>query len=354
MRKIYMIAGEPSGDFIGSCILRKLYREDVEIAGIGGNLMQAEGLVSDLDINEIAVNGLLEVIPHILKIKKFIKKSAMNIANKKPDILLTIDSPGFCFRVARIVRKRAPGIRLIHLVAPSVWAWRPGRSEALANLYDKLLVLFDFETPYFKGHGLDTEFVGHPLAEECKSGHPCKDDVVVLMPGSRVTEVKRILPIFVEVFRTFRWGRVVIPTLGNLEPLVRNLTRGTGIEIISDELKKAEVYKKARLAIVASGTATLQLSLFGCPMIVCYKLNYLTYLILKKFVKVQYISLVNIILGKKIVPELIQNKCNASEIRKELININSDFQQENFKLIHEKIVNDDTSPSKRIVDILLS
>jgi lipid-A-disaccharide synthase len=217
-----------------------------------------------------------------------------------------------------------------------------------------LLVLFDFEVPYFTKHGLDTEFVGHPLIEECSSCEAKKDNVILLMPGSRLTEVKMMLPIFVEAAKTFGKENVVIPTIKSLEPIIKDTTSSANIDIVSQESEKANLYKTAKLAIVASGTATLQLALSGCPMVVCYKMNHLTYVILKALVKIKYISLVNIILGKGVVPELIQSDCTASKIRKSIAGIDPDSQIAYFKLIREKLINNDIGPSKKISDVLLS
>jgi lipid-A-disaccharide synthase len=314
--------------------------------------MQAEGLVSDLDIKEIAVGGLVEVIPHVLRIEGIIRRTAADIARRKPDVLLTIDSPGFCFRVAGIVRKFAPETRLIHLVAPSVWAWRPGRAKKLSQLYDKLLTLFDFEPQYFTKHGLDTEFVGHPLVEVCRPHASSRDDIVLLMPGSRVSEIRNMLSIFVEASGGLG-GRIVIPTISYLEPLVMDLTRSTGIEVVSQEAAKMDLYGRARLAIVASGTATLQLALFGCPMVVCYRMNSVTFSILKRLVRTRFISLVNIIMNDMVVPELIQDMCKRDEIGKALANLDAASQTAAFEALRSRLMRGGEPPSERIASALL-
>ncbi|MDR0630472.1 MAG: lipid-A-disaccharide synthase [Holosporales bacterium] len=339
-KKIYIIAGEPSGDFIGCYILRKLKSQSVKIFGVGGPLMESEGLTSLFDIVHTSVGGLIEVIPHIFKIKKLMRKTVNDIIDKEPDIVLTIDSPGFCFNIAKVLRKHKLTIRLIHVVAPSVWAWRPGRAKKLVKLYDKLLTLFEFEPIYFTKYGMDAECIGHPAMEVFaeKGKTEAKEEILLLMPGSRSSEIKKMLPIFVEASRGYEAKRVIIPTLKHLVPLVNHFIKNRNIEVISDESEKIKLYKKAKLAFVASGTATLQLAVAGCPMIVCYKLNKLTYLLLKLFVKTKYISLVNIVLNKMVVPELIQDYCNIGNIKNEIKKLEYQDQIKHFKLIQEKVI----------------
>jgi lipid-A-disaccharide synthase len=354
-RKTYIIAGEPSGDVIGAHVLRAMRSLDLEISGVGGDKMQGEGLASLFDIDEISVGGIVEVIPHILRIRKLIHLTARDIIARRPDVVLTIDSPGFCFRVVKMVRKLSPGIRMIHLVAPSVWAWRPKRAKKLAKLYDVLLTLFEFEPPYFLKHGLNTKYVGHPIIEEFPEDiRKDKDDLVLLMPGSRFQEIQRLLPIFLEFLEKYEVARCVIPTLPYLVPMVRRyLGNKSGIEITTDEDEKNDLYRKARLAIVASGTATLQLAVAGCPMIVCYKLNGITYRIVKLLAKTEYISLVNIISNYRIVPELIQEDCTADRIFQ--LASETDFLAQIHELVSLRadIRNLDQLPSKKIIDIMM-
>ena len=355
MPKLYVIAGEPSGDFLGAGVLREL-GDRCDIRGVGGHLMETAGLVSLFDIRNISVGGLLEVVPHLLKIKRLIAQTVDDIAANRPDVLLTIDSPGFCFRVARLVRKRCPEIKMVHLVAPSVWAWREGRAAKLAKLYDRLFCLFDFEPQYFTKYVLDATFVGHPAVERFEFSEHRGKDTLLVMPGSRTQEIKSLLPIFLEAAKGVagRLGttRLVIPTLPHLLPLVKSIA-GDDADVTADGEVKMQVYQSARLAIVASGTATLQLALSGCPMVVGYRLSELSYRLVKPLVKVRYISLVNLILNAPVVPELIQSDCTVQKITDVAVSLDEAEQLRQFKRLRERLTPGSTTPSKVIAEGVL-
>ena len=210
-RLVYIIAGEVSGDALGAALIRELrkkYKGQIEFVGIGGDLMEAEGVNSLFPISEMAVMGIFELLPHMKCLMKRIEQTVADVLSKKPAALITIDSKAFTMRVAKRIHKRQSGvkrrIRLIHMVAPTVWAWRPGRAKQIAKFLDHLLTLFPFEPPYFTRHGLKTTFVGHPAAEQPKgdgAGYrqlfniEKNAKVVTLLPGSRPGEVNRLLPI---------------------------------------------------------------------------------------------------------------------------------------------------------------
>lgn len=354
MRKIYIIAGEPSGDFLGACVLRELQKSsDFEIFGVGGNLMEAAGLKSLFDIREISVGGLIEVIPHIFHINSLINKTVDDVITKNPDVLFTIDSPGFCFRVAKLVRQKNPNIKLVHLVAPSVWAWRPGRAKGISRLYDHLLTLFDFEPKYFTPFGLKTTFVGHPAIEHFEENKNPKENTLLLLPGSRKQEIESLLPIFLDASKQLGFEKIVIPTLPSLLPILKPFVKGCNdIELTYEEAEKIKLYQTSKLALVASGTATLQLALSGCPMVVCYKLSPITYNILKAFVKVNYISLVNLILNKPVVPELIQQDCSAEQIINIARKLDSAIQINDFRALRSRLKPADKTPSQKIAEAL--
>lgn len=354
MKKIYIIAGEPSGDFLGACVLQELQKySDFEIFGVGGSLMETKGLKSLFDIKEISVGGLVEVIPHIFHIKTLINKTVNDIIEKNPDVLFTIDSPGFCFRVAKLVRKKNPNIKLIHLVAPSVWAWRQGRAKGISKLYDHLLTLFDFEPKYFTKFGLKTTFVGHPAIEYFEENDYSKEDTLLLLPGSRKQEIESLLPIFLNISEKLSFEKIIIPTLPSLLPILKPIIRNhKNINLIYEEKEKIKLYQTSKLALVASGTATLQLALSGCPMIVCYKLSSITYNILKSFVKVSYISLVNLILNKPVVPELIQSECNVEKIINTIQKLDLEAQINDFRNLRAKLKPNNKLPSQEIINVL--
>lgn len=350
MKKIYIIAGEPSGDMLGAEIVARLKQiNGLEIIGIGGELMKNAGITSLIDIKEISVGGLFEVLRHIKRINNLINHTVEDILRRKPDLLFTIDSPGFCFRVAKLVRKKDPHIKLVHFVAPSVWAWRPRRAKNISKIYDHLLTLFDFEPKYFEKYGLATTFVGHPAIEQYNFGADERKDLLLLMPGSRAQEIKTLLPIFIESLKYLNFQTVVIPTISSLKPLVEKFVGGREIKIISDEEQKKALFQEARCAVVASGTATLQLALSGCPMVVCYKLNSLSFHIIKFLAKVKFISLVNIIMNRSIVPELIQLDCTPKTIADIINSLNYSNQIKSFKLLKNKLQNGVYKPLDNII-----
>jgi lipid-A-disaccharide synthase len=351
--RLYIIAGEASGDVLGAGIVNSL-RDEVEIFGIGGPLMKLAGFQSLFDIRDIAVNGLTEVLPHAVKILKRIKQTEEDIKRIKPDIVLTIDSPGFCFRIAKRVRKKQSSIKLIHLVAPSVWAWRPRRAKSIAKIYDRLLTLFDFEPKYFEKYSLDTIFVGHPAIETfCESTAP-KHQTILIMPGSRRKEITTLLPIFLKAADAFPHFKKIIPTTHDMKPLVEDMVAGLNVDIVSNEQTKISLFSHAQFAITANGTAVLHLALSGCPMIVCYKMSRVTFAILKRIVTLRWTSLINIILNQPIVTELIQNDCNPENIKRAINEMNVDEQKTSFRFLKQKLSPKTSTPSQLIITAITS
>lgn len=360
-KRLYIIAGEPSGDFLGASLIDSIRRhnKDIEIYGIGGDMMKSSGIKSLFDIQRISVGGIFEVIPHIFDIKNLIDKTVCDIIEKKPCVVVTIDSPGFCFRVAKKLRKLNINLKLIHYVAPSVWAWRKNRAKKIARLYDHLFTLFDFEVPYFEREKLETTFIGHPAVENFEfhdiSSRRGNNDILI-MPGSRLQEIKNLLPIFLEVASRNNFDNVIIPTFDHFIDDIQRYTsyyKDLNIIIETDEHKKKEYFYSSKLSIVSSGTATLQLALSGCPMIVAYKISRLSYEIIKRLIKIKYISLVNIIMNKKVVPEMIQKDCSCDKIDLELKNLDIDFQIDNFKNLRKHLINNNKNPSDLAAEIIL-
>ena len=226
--------------------------------------------------------------------------------------------------------------------------------KKLAKLYDHLLTLFDFEPPYFLKYGLKTTFVGHVAIEEFKENNSPKQDILLILPGSRKQEIQMLLPIFMQSLKYLNFERVVIPTLPHLEKLIKETTKGMNVEIISDEKQKVELFRCSKCAIVASGTATLQLALSGCPMVCCYRLSSLSYHIIKSMIKVKYISLINIILNQPVIPELIQDECNAINIAQTIKNLDYKEQIAKFKDIRKHLRSEIVAPSQKIAEIILS
>lgn len=346
MKKIFIIAGEPSGDYLGSRLLhdlKVLTNNKVEILGIGGRLM-AEHMKVFFDMSEITVIGIAEVIPKLMHIKKLIDKTVEKILEYEPDALITIDSSGFTHRVAKKVKKENENIPIAHYVAPPVWAWRPWRAKKMHKFIDLLLTLFHFEPKFFEKFSLKSVFVGHPVANDDYLVTPpiyAKDkfkkqynitptDIVLcLLPGSRNSEIEKHVPIMNAAVKLIRksYGnvKVFIPTLPEKKPLLSSLLDIEESSIITDLTQKNIVLHISNVAIAASGTVNLELAKAGTPSIVIYKTSKFTAFFVKLLIKVKWVSILNILAKKEIVPELLQKHCTPEEIYKtfdEMINSN--------------------------------
>lgn len=330
--KLYLIAGEASGDLIGGKIMSALRTSvsNIEFTGIGGKDMEAQGIKSLFPINRISLMGFMEIIPHIFKLKRLINLTVEDIIQKKPDALLTIDSPGFTYRVASLVRKKAPYIKLIHTVAPSVWAYKPKRAIKYAALYDSLLTLLPFEPSYFTEYGLDTHFIGHPALERHfytknddlrqELGLPLDKKIIAVTPGSRKGEIRRHMPIIVESLERIAAQNIQVIFIQQDEnniSLIKDYLNGVTFDYIfsSNPLK---AFAASDAALAKSGTNTLEIAASGTPMVTFYKLNPITFFILKTMIKIKYACLINIIADKELIPEYIQSDFTAANIAKAL------------------------------------
>ncbi len=328
----YMVAGEASGDRLGAALMRGLKAEssdNITFYGIGGPLMQAEGLESLFDMNELAIFGLLEVLPKYRHLKRLLEKTAQDVLAKAPDALITIDSPGFCLRLAARVREKFAG-KTIHYVAPSVWAWRPGRATKMARYIDHVLALLPFEPPYMEAAGMSCEFVGHPVVAEAPPDAAAvkklqKDGpLITLLPGSRMGEITRLAPMFFEVAQQFKGYRFAIPVAGVhlVKPLTQMLAEsGLDAELILPESGlKTAVFAASELALAASGTVSIELAAVGTPMVIGYKVNWLSAAIMRRAMLAPSFTLVNLLTESKTVPEYdsgdctVENLCGAMRI----------------------------------------
>ena len=310
---IYIIATEASGDKIAAALVRALYDlSNVEIHAVGGESLC--NVCKNTKLSDIfGISGITEVIPNLFKIKKFSDFILRDIKTKQPKIVVTIDSPDFCIPLAKKIRHILPNTKLVHYVAPTVWAWRSGRTKAMAKIYDALLTLFSFEPQFFEKEGLKSIFVGHPAAEEFINTKEKRNEDILILPGSRTHEIERLFPIFLYAAKHIvQNGKIIVATLKRFEHLFNT----QNIEVQTDENIKKRLFQTCKIAIAASGTVTLQLALSGCPMVVGYKMSPITFNILRHIVKTPYISLPNIIMQKEIVKELIQNKCTLKNIIK--------------------------------------
>lgn len=327
---VFLIAGEPSGDLLGVRLmtaLTALCDGKVRFAGIGGEAMGAAGLNSLFPMQELSVMGLVEVLPRALPLLRRIAQTERAIRDMAPDVVITIDAPGFCFRLAK--RLQGSDIPLIHYVAPSVWAWRPGRAVRVAALYDHLLTLLPWEPPYFERHGLACTFVGHPAVAEAppsdgpgfRQRHAIPADALLLavLPGSRQGEVQLLLPIFGEALQRLA-GRVeslhaVVVTVPATADAVAAATAHWPLPTtVTEAAERADAFAASDAAIAASGTVSVELAATRTPMVVCYRMAPLTAWIAKRLVRISYASLVNLALDEGAIPEFIQGNCTAGAI----------------------------------------
>ncbi len=336
MTLIYVIAGEASGDVLGARLIAALRarRPDLAFAGIGGEAMAAQGVASLFPMRELALMGLVEVLPKIFQLKARIAQTVADIAARRPAVVVTIDSPGFTLRVLRAIRPL--GIRRAHYVAPQAWAWKEKRVRKFPGLWDRLLCLLPFEPDYFARHHLPATFVGHPVLESgadtgnaarFRATHGLDADakILTLMPGSRRTEIARHLPIFAEVLRR------VAPRVPNLVPVVplagpvaRRVARATAQWsprpiILTATADKHDAFAASAAALAKSGTTTLELALAGVPMLVTYRLNPITGFIARRIVKVKYASILNLLADREVLPELLQEDCTPDKLTPALL-----------------------------------
>lgn len=320
-KKIFIIAGEVSGDVLGAKIMREM--PDVEFVGIGGQHMQDCGLKTIFPISDLAVMGIIEVLARAKTLTSRIKQTVNAIIKEKPDVVLTIDSPGFAKAVVSKVKKIGvlKHTKFFHVVAPQVWAWRPRRAKKYAKIFDKLYAFFDFEVPYFTRYGLNTIAVGHPIADGLDKYKPdTKEKIITLVPGSRISEVKKLLPVFHKTVDMLSCGgyrdyKFVIPVVETTADFVRKDIENWKIkpELISAD-KRYQLYANSYIAIVASGTVSAELAIMHIPTIVVYKMNPLTILLARIMLRVKWASLVNILMDKTIFPELLGGAAKPTAI----------------------------------------
>ena len=327
-----VIAGEPSGDRLGAHMIEGLktrLKGNVNFQGIGGPKMEKAGQFASLfPFQELSHMGL-DILPHLPQLWRYLRQTVQTVQRLQPDVLVTIDSPEFSFRVAKRVAKAPGKTRLIHCVAPSVWAWRPKRAQKIARFLDHLMVLFPFEPPYFEAVGLPCTFVGHPLLQEQKgnpelfwkqTGWSPQDPLLCLLPGSRVGELKRLMPIFAETIgrlqKTVPNLQVVLPTFEKLLPTLRPLLAAFQKPplVLSDPKDHYPAMAAATCALAASGTVTLELAYHETPMVVAYKLAPIAAHLAKRLICTPYVSLVNLIAQRPLVPECLQEDCNPETL----------------------------------------
>lgn len=330
-RVVWLLAGEASGDILGARLMEALLERDptVTFVGVGGAQMEALGLRSLFPMHDLAIMGIVEILPRLRKLSARLNEAVNDITLRKPDIIVTIDSPGFALRLLRRVRHL--GIPRLHYVGPQVWAWREGRAKSFPETWDRLLCLLPFEQSWFEERGIPAQFVGHPViqsgadegdARRFRRRHGIKEDVpiVLLLPGSRRSEVPRLLPVYGRMIALLqaRIGNIcpVIPISPLMQPIVKQATAKWAVtpRIIVDMHDKFDAFAATGVALTKSGTSTLELALAGTPMVVAYRVNRITAWFARRMIKVPFVAMVNLLAGRKIVPELLQEHCNPVEL----------------------------------------
>ena len=373
---IFLVAGEPSGDAIGARLMAALRRETngaIRFAGVGGPRMTTEGLASLFPMSDLTLFGLAEVLPKIKLIKVRIEQTVAAARAARPAAVVTIDSPGFSFRVQR--RLGGGWTKRIHYVAPTVWAWRPGRAREIARFLDRLLVLLPFEPPYFDAVGLRCDFVGHPVVEEgagkgdsagfrARHGISPETPILVVLPGSRRSEVRVLLPIFAEVLVRLRARfpnlQTVVPTVETVAADVKRAASAWPVPaaVIEGTTEKYDAFAAGTAAMAASGTVSLELGLARLATVIAYRLHPVSAAVVRRLLKVRYATLANIILDRMAVPEFIQERCRPDLIADAVGVLLSDSaararQVEEVSLALARLGSDDTPPSRRAARAVL-
>lgn len=327
--KYFIIAGEASGDMYGANLATSIFDQDSDatIHGWGGDKMIHSGVEISKHIKELAFMGFIEVVMNLRTIKKNFKKCEKEIEEFNPDALILIDYPGFNLRIAEWAKKR--GIKIFYYISPQIWAWKKHRIKKIQQFTDKMYVILPFEKEYYGERSIDVEYYGHPLTEVIsqynydKSIIPVSPNkIIALLPGSRNQEINKMLPVFLETALAFPENTYIIAGAPNKsvrfykEFIIKNNATELDIHIIVN--KTYDILSVADAALVTSGTATLETALFKVPQVVCYKGNKTSYLIAKKLINIEYISLVNLILDKPLVTELIQDEFNTKNLNSEL------------------------------------
>lgn len=347
--RIFVLAGEPSGDRLGAALMRRLREETdgaVSFIGVGGDAMCAEGLEPVFPMADISVMGLAEVVPHIPRVLRRLREARDAVIAARPDAVVTIDAQVFSAMLAKRVRRALPDAVLVQYVAPTVWAWKPWRAAKAAKIYDRMLTLFPFEPAYFEEAGLAAECVGHPLVERLASlpeaaphelrlrlGIAADAPLLLIAPGSRAGEIAKLVEPFGEALALLKAQvpalEAVLPVAPSVAdavlsqvdnwPVKPHLLRFEGLDFEAGEAQKFAAFAAADAALAASGTVTLELAGTRTPVVVGYKLPKLTEAMLRVMVKVKTGSLVNIILGRNAIPELFQERCNGPDLAAALL-----------------------------------
>jgi len=321
-KKIFIITGETSGDLLAYKVIKNIITSNIEIEGIVGSNLKKLNINGPFESKDITFFGITDVIKNIFYIKKKINLAVQYIENFKPDIVFSVDSPDFVLQVIKKIRsnkKIKP--KFFHYVAPSIWAWREKRANKIKKLLDKIYLLFEFEKKYFDKYSIVNDFVGHPFFEKFENNvnnYDADSNIITFCPGSRQSEIKIFMPIFLEIMNSFGSKYIYHFAITNsthysVQKYLKDIDK-LKIIISSDENEKKKYFTKSLISIAKSGTISLDLCKSQIPFFTIYKFNWLNYLLIKPFVKVKFVNIVNIIANKEIIPEFIQANCNSKKI----------------------------------------
>ncbi len=377
-RKIFLVATEESGDRLGAAlmkVLRQRLGDAVQFVGVGGRAMAREGLTSLFPIEELSIVGFAAVVQQLPRILRLIRETADAVTEAAPAALVIIDSPDFTHRVARRVRARNPAIPIVDYVSPSVWAWRPGRARAMVGYVDHVLALLPFEPEaYRRLRGPPCSYVGHPLIEQLAALRPNPDEqarrdaeppVLLVLPGSRRSEIRHHLAVFGATLGRLAAGghayELVLPTMPHLEAVVREGVASWPVapQIVVGEAEKRAAFRIARAALAKSGTVTLELAISGIPMVTAYRVGAVEAFILRRAIKVSSVILANLVIGKDVIPEYLQEACTPENLAQALSDVLTDSslrrrQLDAFARLDAIMSTGNQPPSVRAADIVLA
>ena len=330
MKKIFILTGEPSGDKLASKVITKIKKKnsDISYLAVGGDYLNAVGVKSLYNLNEVTYLGFTKVLLNIFRIKKKIDYTVNKIIEFNPDILFSVDSPDFTLRIAKRVKKIKPSIKTIHFVAPKVYVWRDKRVKKLKSFLDHILLLFPFEKKYFEKENMKSSFVGHPLLDNEKnykinisSFVKMDKKIISIFPGSRISEVKTLMPILIKFINLAQSEHknltYIFHTTNELKDILKNFLIKSSInsyEIISEESIKHQILNNTTFAIAKSGTISLEICNSQIPSLIIYKMNFINFFIIKFLVKIRFANIFNIMANSEIIPELLQSNCNPNKI----------------------------------------
>ena len=370
--KVYLIAGEPSGDLLGSRLMRALKKQtkgEVSFMGVGGETMAKEGLKSLFNIKDLAVMGFMEVIPSVPKILKHLNEIVKDIQTQKPDIVMTIDSYSFSARVHKKLKAAGYEKPHVHCVAPQVWAWKKGRAKKIAQFVDHLFCLLPNEAAYFEPYGMATTFIGHPVIEGgADKGNKeafCEKykinpnaTILCVLPGSRKNELKYLLPIFQESVEQLQRDIpnlvVVIPTVQTVADKLKEKLKGWSVPhlVIQGEKERYDAFAAADVALAASGTVSLELAMAGVPHLIAYKLSPLTGFLARHLLKIRFVNLLNILSDREIIPELLQENCTVDKVVETVRRLLAEPDQKAEESLKKLGLGSPDSPSDKMATVL--